>query len=360
MDMSDLAFLMGGDLPEASSGPDWRGICVVAEVQGDQASRATRQVLGKARDLGNRLGARVSAIVLGAGADAATAAESLTKLGADVVYLVDDPALADGVADLWVDALQQVVTAKTPEILLFGFTALGREVAPRLAERLGTGLTADATDLDIDETDRLLIATRASFGGRALASITCPTARPQMATVTPNAFREADFDPYGSGDVERVDVSLDAGRVRLKVVGSSPAPTEVPLERARVIVCVGEDAGGAEGVAAARALAEALGAQLAGSRAVCEAGLVEANREISGRGTTVAPDLYIGVGVPGSIDHTDAMRQSRTVVAIHASGDAPLMELADYGVVGEPKAIAEGLVAALAAARAKRQAVGAS
>jgi electron transfer flavoprotein alpha subunit len=357
MDMDDLAFLMGGDLPEETAGPDWRGICVVAEVQGDQCTRATRQVLGKARELGNRLGARISAVVLGHGADAA--AESLTKLGADVVYLVDDQALTEAAADLWVDALAQVVEQHKPEILLFGFTAVGREVAPRLAERLGTGLTADASDLDLDETDRLLVATRASFGGRALATITCPKARPQMATVTPNAFREAEYDPYASGDVERVSVSLDAGRVRLKVVGTQAMPTEVPLERAKVIVCVGEDIGGPEGVAAAKALAEALGAQLAGNRAACEAGLVDAGREISARGATVAPDLYIGVGVPGTIDHTDAMRQSRTVVAIHASADAPLMELADYGVAGDVKAVAEGLVAALADARAKRLAVGA-
>lgn len=357
MDMSDLAFLMGGDLPEESSGPDWRGIWVVAEVQGEGVSRTTRQVLGKARELGDRLGARVEAVVLGSGVDAA--AESLTKLGADVVHLVDDPALAAYAGDLWVEALAQLVGDKRPEILLLGFTAIGREVAPRLAQRLGTGLVADATELDIDESERLLVATRQSFGGRALAAVTCPKARPQMATVRPNAFREADFNPYGSGDVERASVSLDAGSVRVKVVGTEPLPAEVPLERARVVVCVGEDAGGPEGVAAAKALAEALGGQLAGSRGACEAGLVDKALEVSGQGATIEPELYVGVGVPGSIDHTDAMRQSRTIVAIHANADAQLMELADYAVVGNPAAIAAGLAAAIRAAREKRAAVGA-
>lgn len=356
MDMSDLAFLMGGDLPEESAGPDWRGIWVVAECQADGVSRTTRQVLGKARELGDRLGARVEAVVLGNGAEAA--AESLTKLGADVVHLVDDPALAAFAGDLWVEALAQLVNEKKPEILLFGFTAIGREVAPRLAERLKTGLVADATGLDIDESERLLVATRQSFGGRALAAITCPKARPQMATVRPNAFREADYDPYRSGDVERASVSLDAGAARVKVVATEPLPGEVPLERARVVVCVGEDVGGPEGVAAARALAEALGAQLAGSRGAVEAGLIDAAREISARGATVEPELYIGLGVPGSIDHTDAMRQSRTIVAVHANPDAPLMELADYGVVGAPAAIAQGLVEALGKLREKRAAVG--
>lgn len=357
MDMSDLAFLMGGDLPEEASGPDWRGIMVVAEVQGDGVSRTTRQVLGKARELGDRLGARVEAVVLGQGADAA--AESLTKLGADVVHLVDDALLAEFAADHWVDALVQVVQAKRPEILLLGFTAIGREVAPRLAERLGTGLVADATDLDIDESERLLVATRQSFGGRALAAVTCPKARPQMATVRPNAFREADFNPYGSGDVERTSVDLSGTIARVKVVGTEPLPSEVPLERARIVVCAGEDVGGPDGVAAARALAEALGGQLAGSRGACEAGLVDKALEVSGQGATIEPELYIGVGVPGSIDHTDAMRQSRTIVAIHANPDAPLMELADYAVVGNPAEIAAGLAAAIKAARDKRAAVGA-
>ncbi len=357
MDMSDLAFLMGGDLPEESSGQDWRGIWVVAEVAGNGVTRTTRQVLGKARELGDRLGARVEAVVLGSGVDAA--AESLTKLGADVVHLIDDPRLAEFSGDGWVDALAQLVGEKKPEILLLGFTAIGREVAPRLAERLGTGLVADATDLDIDESERLLVATRQSFGGRALAAVTCPKARPQMATVRPNAFREADFNPYGSGDVVRASVSFDGTRERVKVVGTEPMPAEVPLARARVVVCVGEDVGGPEGVAAARALAEALGGQLAGSRGAVEAGLIDASREISARGAAVEPDLYIGLGVPGSIDHTDAMRQSRTIVAIHANPDAPLMELADFGVVGAPAAIAQGLVEALRQQRAKRAAVGA-
>lgn len=357
MDMSDLAFLMGGDLPEESAGPDWRGIWVVAELAAGEPSRTTKQVLGKARELGDRLGARVEAVVLGSGADAA--AESLTKLGADVVHLVDDPALATVSGDLWVDALAQLVGEKKPEILLFGFTAVGREVAPRLAERLKTGLVADATELDIDESERLLVATRQSFGGRALAAVTCPKARPQMATVRPNAFREADYDPYRSGDVERASVSLEAGAARVKVVGTEPMPTAVPLERARVVVCVGEDVGGPEGVQAAKDLAEALGASLAGSRGAVEAGLVDAGLEVSARGATVSPDLYIGLGVPGSIDHTDAMRQSRTIVAIHPSQDATLLELADFGVVGSPAAIAKGLVEAVRQIREKRAAVGA-
>ena len=357
MDLNDLAFLMGGDLPEESSGPDWRGIWVVAERQGEEPSRTTRQVLGKARELGDRLGARVEAVLLGSGGEAC--AETLIKLGADVVHLVDDPALAVYAGDLWVEALAQLVGEKKPEILLFGFTAVGREVAPRLAERLKTGLVADATGLDIDEAERLLVATRESFGGRALAAVTCPKARPQMATVRANAFREADFDPYRSGDVERAALSLEAARARVKVVGEEPLPAEVPLARARVVVCVGEDVGGPEGVAAAQALAEALGGQLAGSRGAVEAGLVDAAREISARGATVEPELYIGLGVPGSIDHTDAMRQSRTIVAVHANADAGLMALADFAVVGDPAAIATALAAAIRAAREKRVAAGA-
>lgn len=353
MDLDDLAFLMGGDAPDDGAGPDWRGIWVVAEYQADGATRVTRQVLGKARELGDRLGARVEAVVLGAAGEAA--AEALTKLGADVVHLVEDAA-PEGGADLAVEALARLVEQKKPEIVLFGFTASGREVAPRLAERLQTGLVADATELDIDESERLLVATRQSFGGRALAAVTCPKARPQMATVRPNAFREADYDPYRSGDVERVRLELAAPAPRVRVLGSEPLPTSVPLERARVIVCGGKGVGGPDGAALVKRLAEALGGQVAGTRGACGAGWFEATQEVSGKGATVAPELYVGVGVGGSMDHTDAMRQSRTIVAINQNADAPIMELADVAVVGDLHQVVPALLAAIEARRAKAMA----
>lgn len=356
MDMDDLAFLLGGELPQEGSS-DYRNIWVLAEAQGGKLSRLTRQVLGKARELGDRLGVRVEAVLPGAGVEAL--AEELISLGADTVLLADDPLLGEFSGDLWVKLLAALVAQKKPEILLFGFDAIGKEVAPRLAQRLHTGLVADADALDLDESERLLIATRSSFGGRALATVTCPKARPQMATVHPNAFREAEPDRYRTGEIERVTVDLSDGDRRVRLVGTSPMPTEVPLERARVLVVGGKGLGGPDGVKLLRELAEALGGQVAGTRGAVEAGWLDKSQEISGQGATVAPDLYVGVGVGGSMDHTDAMRQSRVIVAINTNADAPIMALADYGLVGDLHQVVPALVQAIRQAREKRVAAGA-
>jgi electron transfer flavoprotein alpha subunit len=356
MDLDDLAFLLGDDAP-ADAGGDYRNIWVVAERQGDGVSRVTRQVLGKARELADRLGARVEAVLLAHEGD--MVARQLIQLGADKVYLADNSLFAEPTGDLWVKALDQLVKSRRPEILLFGFTTLGKEVAPRLAQRLGTGLVADAHELDLDENERLLIATRGSFGGRALASVTCPKARPQMATVHPNAFREAEPDRSREGDVEAVELELYGDDRRVKLTGTSPAPAEVPLERARVLVVGGKGLGGPEGAQLAQQLASALGGQVAGTRGAVEAGWVEAHKEVSARGATVAPDLYVGLGVGGSMEHIDAMRQSRTIVAVNLKPDAPIMEIADFALVGDLREVVPALLAAIEALRSKKAALAA-
>lgn len=352
MDMDDLAFLLGGELPQDDASGGYRNIWVVAEQQGEGLSRLTRQALGKARELGDRLGVRVEAVLLGAGIEAL--GSQLIALGADTVYLADDPLFAELSGDLWLKALTDLVQDKKPEILLFGFSAMGKEVAPRLAQRLGTGLVADASGLDLDESERLLIATRQSFGGRALATVTCPKARPQMATVHPNAFRDPEPDRYRTGDVERLSVSVSESDRRVRLVGTGPAPSEVPLERARVLVVAGKGVGDAEGFKLVQELATALGGQVAGTHSAIEAGWLDASKEVSAQGTTVAPDLYVGVGVSGSMAHVDGMRQSRTIVAINPREDAPLMEMADYALVGDYREVIPALLKGLTALRERR------
>lgn len=357
MDLDDLAFLMGEDAAPATEGGEYRNIWVIAERQGDGVSRVTRQIMGKARELADRLGARVEAVAIGHEVDAVS--RTLVRLGADRVYQLDAPLLATPSADLWVKALATLVTERRPEILLLGFTGLGKEVAPRLAQRLDTGLIADASELDLDENARQLIATRASFGGRALASITVPQARPQMATVRPNAFAEAEPDASREGEIELIEVSLYGDDRRVRLDETLPAPAEQPLERARVLVVGGKGVADADGVLLLRQLAAALGGQVAGTRGAVTAGTFEAGREVSGRGATVAPDLYVGVGVSGSMDHIDAMRQSQMVVAINTNADAPLMEMADCGLVGDYREVVPALLAALTAHRERRAAVAA-
>lgn len=350
MDLSDLAFLMGGELPESDSS-EHRNLWVVAETDAQGAlTRATRQVMGKARELGDRLGTRVEAVLLGGPA----AGQALVTLGADHVYALEAPELAPSNADGAVAALAAFAGEKKPEIVLFPGGGLYAEVAPRVAARLGTGLTAEASGLDLEESERLLLATRASFGGRALATVQCPKARPQMVTVRPNAFGEPVPDGYRSGDVESVSVGAEADR--LIHLGAEPAREKLPVGRAKALVVVGKGLADAEGLALAKQLAAALGAQLAGTHSAVEAGHVAAEDEVSQLGNTVAPELYVGIGVSGSMQHVDAMRQSRTIVAINTSATAPLMELADYAIEGDYREVVPAFLKALEAKRAQRQA----
>jgi len=180
-----------------------------------------------------------------------------------------------------------------------------------------------------------------------------------MATVHPNAFAEAEPDRSREGEVEAVELELYGDDRKVKLVGTSAAPAEVPLERARVLVVCGKGIGGADGVALAQQLASALGGQVAGTRSAVEAGWVDASKEVSGRGATVAPDLYVGLGVGGSMEHVDAMRQSRTIVAVNLKPDAPLMEIADYALVGDYREVVPALLAAIEGLRSKKAALAA-
>lgn len=350
MDLSDLAFLMGGELPEASEG-EHRNLWVVAETTPTgEPTRATRQTLGKARELGDRLGARVEAVLLGSEG----AGQALVSLGADHVYVLTAADLEPANADGAVAALVQFAGSKKPEIVLFPGGGLFAEVAPRVATKLGTGLVAEATGLDLEESERLLLATRQSFGGRALATVQCPKARPQMATVKPNAFGEPEPDRYRTGEVEVVPT--DAAPDRLEHLTALPAREKLPVTRAKVLVVAGKGVTDTADFALLKRLADALGGQVAGTRSAVGAGLVDGTDEISQQAATVAPELYVGVGVSGSMQHVDAMRQARTIVAINTAADAPLMALADYALVGDYREVIPAILDALEAARSKRAA----
>jgi electron transfer flavoprotein alpha subunit len=351
MDMNDLAFLMGDFGSEEERGSDYRNIWVVAELSNGTPSRTSRQVLGKARELGDRLGTRVEAVLIGSGVE--NAAQELIRLGADVVYLADDAALKAPSQEVWIDLLARLIEEKRPEIVLFNASVLAKDVAPALAQRLKTGLIADCTALDIDESARLLTGTRVSFGGRSLAEVQCPKARPQMATISPNAFREPEADARREGEVERLEIPSEAGHKRVTLISAGPAPETLPLDRAKVLVVGGKGLGGPDGAQALAKLAQVLGGQVAGTRSAVEAGWIEASQEISGRGVTVAPDLYIGVGVSGSMDHGDAMRQSRFIVAINTNPEAPLMAMADTALTGDWRALIPAVVEAVEALRGK-------
>jgi electron transfer flavoprotein alpha subunit len=342
MDLDDLAFLLGGDTANTDAQEEWRNLWVLAQRSATGFTRVTRQMLGRGRELADRLGVRLEAVLVGGHE---SDGEQLIALGADHVYWFAGPEFDTQSADGLLAPLAGWVAERRPEIVLVGATPLGTEWAGRLAERLDTGVVAWAGGLDLDEAERRLVVTRQSFGGRALADVVIPHQRPQIATVCPNAFAEAMPEAWRIGAIERVE--LADGVSRVVVTGEEALPAVVPLARARTVVVAGKGVSDAEGLALVRQFAEAIGASLGGTHSVIEAGLLDESFEVSTRRTVIAPDLYIGIGVSGSMEHLDAMRQSRVIVAINTKADTALMELADYAVVGDFKEVLTALLAAM-------------
>ncbi|MFQ6057546.1 MAG: electron transfer flavoprotein subunit alpha/FixB family protein [Anaerolineae bacterium] len=343
MDLDYLQALMGEVEEEEVA---YRHVWVVAETR-DGVVPITLELLGAARELADMLGVYVQAALLGHGVQ--ELAQPLIHHGADTVYLADDPALAPYRAEAYAQVLAQLVEERRPEILLLGATDLGNDLAPRLAQRLGTGLITGCTELAIDESQRLLLATYPTYQGRLMATAVCPDRRPQMATLRPGAFRPAFADEYREGTVEPVAVSIDETALRTRV-GDVIAETqrEEPLRRARVVVAGGRELGGPEGFALLEELAKWLGGVVGASREAVDEGWVSADRAVGGvGGVTIQPDLYLACGISGGIQHYLGVRDARFIVAINQDPRAPIFRFADVGVVGDPHQVVQALIEAL-------------
>lgn len=341
MDLDYLQALLG-EIPPAEE-VSYRGIMVVAEKTNDGLARVSLELLGRARELADALGARVSAALLGDNRQ--PLAEMLIAYGADTVYLADDPALAVYRTAPYARILADLINSKRPEIVLFGATALGRDLAPRLAARLRVGLITDALSLELDEAERLLLATKAQYEGRLLVTLACPKAKPQMVTVKPGVLRLPPADTCREGAIETISVALEEGDLNVQVgplqaVGEKP----VNLEAARVIVSGGRGLGGPEGFALLRQLAQALGGQIGASRGAVEAGWIGKEHWVGIMGHHVSPDLYIACGISGASQHRLGMKGSRCVVVINTDPQAPFFRYADYGLVGDYRQIIPALL----------------
>lgn len=333
-----------------NTGNEYRNIWVYAELQGGFVSAETRQVFNKARELGDLLGARVQAVLLGG---EESHAKDLIAYGADTV-LWSSHALLDGAPlELVTKAMGQLVDTYKPEILLFGGTRLAEDLAPRLASRLGTGYIADATDLELDDAERLLRVSRSTFGGKIQTVAVIAERKPQVALVRGGSFREADYDRFRAGEVAKVDLELDAADVRVRVLETRPAEG-VNLEHARIVVCGGKGVG-KENWSLVVELAEALGAELAGTKGAVAAGCTDASRQVGLAGKKVKPDLYVGVGLSGSLDHQGGMAGARTIVAVNTDREAPIMALADYALVGDLKEVLPAWIKTLRERQGKRE-----
>jgi electron transfer flavoprotein alpha subunit len=291
---------------------------------------------GKGRELADQLETTLTACVLGH--QVAAVAQEALAYGADRVFLVDDPTLARYRTDPYAAIMVDLVNEYKPEILIMGASSRGRDLAGSAATQLITGLTADCTALDIDPETRLLRQTRPAFGGNIMATILCPEHRPQMATVRHRVFevpekRQVDADL--SGQIVRHTPRLSEDEIASKVIDFVTAEGDVNLADARIIVSGGRGVKGPEGYAPIRELAEVLGGAVGASRAAVDAGWIPYAHQVGQTGRTVRPDLYIACGISGAIQHLAGMRTAKVIVAINRDPEAPIFDVAHYGIVGD-------------------------
>jgi len=318
------------------------GVFVFIEQDGGRVAEVSLELLSKGRELADTLGQQLGAVLLGSGI--AEQPRDLIALGCDTVYVADDPRLDIYTTLPYSRVVSECLAAHKPEIVLFGASPLGRDLAPRVAARLRTGLTADCTQLEIgDHTDpmtkteysNLLFQIRPAFGGNIIATIVTPDHLPQMATVREGVMRLAEPDPGRIGTVTPIDVQLDHEADIVSIIERVKAERTVNLKGAKVVVAGGAGAASDAGFAMLRELADALGGEVGASRAAVDGGFINRDHQVGQTGTTVRPKLYIAAGISGSIQHRAGMAESSKIVAINTDPEAPIFAFAHYGIVGD-------------------------
>jgi electron transfer flavoprotein alpha subunit len=310
-----------------------RGVWVFAEQRRGAIKNVAYELLSRGRELADTLKTELYAVCLGHDVNDVN---SLIAYGADKVYLVDSPYLADNQEDYLTHKLLDLIKEHKPEVVLAGATALGRSFFPRVAAILNTGLTADCTGLDIDTEKRLLLQTRPTFGGNIMATIICPNKRPQMSTVRPRVFKKSAPHSNRRGQIIKVDFKKESITAKTRLLSFIEDVTEkVKLEDADIIVSGGRGLGKAENFKLLAELADVLGAALGSSRAAVDEGWIPYSHQVGQTGKTVCPRLYIACGISGAIQHLAGMQTSDCIVAINDDADAPIFEVATYGIVGD-------------------------
>lgn len=304
-------------------------VLIIAEQRNGVLKKVTFELLGVGASLASALGGSVEAALLGSGVN--NLSETLAQHGATKVYLADDPGLARYSSEGYANTLAALIQAVKPAIVLAGATAMGKDLAPRLAARLGVGLASDCTALEID--NGRLLATRPIFAGKALAKVKL-NSDPQMATVRPNVLPVPTPDASKMPIVEPVAAVVEQIRARVVDIVSAGVG-EIDVAEADIIVSGGRGVGGPEGFAPIRSLAKTLGAAVGASRAAVDAGWIEHSHQVGQTGKTVTPNLYIACGISGAIQHLAGMKTSKVIVAINKDPEAPIFKIANYGIVGD-------------------------
>jgi electron transfer flavoprotein alpha subunit len=357
MNVSYLDLLMAQQ-EEVSEAEGGGGIWVVADLsttlKAGAVERAvapvTLEALGAARTLADALGAYVYGVLLGEGV--ADSAQTIYQAGADGVRVADHPSLAQFALEPYLKVLADLFQAEQPEVVIFGTTTQGQGLAPRLAQRLGGGLIEHVVAASLDEATRTVVATFPIYGGEYFEVAACPEARPQFLTVEPGAFPAPFIDSYRKGEPTSLDVEPVVPAVRVVGPAEGFEPPPVPLAQARVIVAAGRQASDgsaelAEAFELVRQLAAALGGQVAGDRGARDAGWIEPEQIVDVRGVTVAPDVYVAVGIRGDTFHNAAIEEAKFIAAIHPDPDAPIFQVADLCLEANPAEVLPALLEAL-------------
>lgn len=323
----------------------YKGVFIYAQQVDGEISPIAYELLGKAKDLAADLDTQVTAVLLGSNVKGL--ADSLAEYGADRVIVVDDPVLETYRTEPYAQALTAVINEYKPEIMLVGATAIGRDLGPRVSARVGTGLTADCTKLEIgdfplnplpnkEQKHNQLLMTRPAFGGNTIATIACPDNRPQMATVRPGVMQKIAPLTGAKAEVVEFNPELKENNCYVEILDIVKEVAEVAdIQQAKILVSGGRGVGSKENFKILQDLADALGGTVSCSRAVVDNGWMPKDLQVGQTGKTVRPNVYFAIGISGAIQHTAGMEESDIIIAINKDESAPIFDVADYGIVGD-------------------------
>ena len=324
---------------------EYKGVFVFAQQVDNEVCGIAYELLGKAKELAQPLNTQVTAVLIGS--DVKNLVDSLAEYGADRVIVVDDPELKEYRTEPYAHALSSVINEYKPEIMLVGATAIGRDLGPTVSARVQTGLTADCTSLEIgdfplqaregqEQKHNQLLMTRPAFGGNTIATIACPNNRPQMATVRPGVMQKIEPVKGAKAEVIEYNPGFTPNNKYVEIKEVVKAVSDVKdIMDAKILVSGGRGVGSPENFKILEDLAEALGGQVSCSRAVVDSGWKPKELQVGQTGKTVRPNVYFAIGISGAIQHVAGMEESDIIVAINKDEDAPIFDVADYGVVGD-------------------------
>jgi electron transfer flavoprotein alpha subunit len=318
---------------------EYKGIFVFAEQRDRKVQKVALELIGKGKQLAKDLDTTVTAVLLGH--DMMDEAKRLCYAGADNVIYVDDAMLDVYMTEPYVYTMNKIIEDKKPEIVIYGATAIGRDMAPRVSARVHTGLTADCTGLTIEPDDENpeklnLMMTRPAFGGNLMATIACPNHRPQMATVRPGVMQALKLSDKNPVNIEQFKLEIPASCKNVEILDITKIIQQrMNIEDAKVLVSGGRGMHGPENYPMLEELAELLGGTISASRAAVDAGWVPKDRQVGQTGKTVRPNLYIACGISGAIQHLAGMEESDYIIAINKDATAPIFDVADVGIVGD-------------------------